>query len=134
MTGSKEGPSLHAMIKSAARALSTPARSGTMVTIVDIRRVASELGLPVTLKGDRAWILEELMRTAVDYGKLPELVESLKKLVRTRARRLEELARSYPSGVELVEDYIEASRRLESMLDDLKEVYIRYESIRGDRQ
>jgi hypothetical protein len=122
------------MVKAVTRTLTSPAKTGTLITIPDLRRIASRLDLPITIRNDRAWILEELMRIAIDYGKLPELVEELKTLIRVRAERLEELALEYPASRKLVEEHIESSRRALALLEDLKEVYYRFSSSGGEER
>jgi hypothetical protein len=75
----------------AARVLATPAKTGTLITIPDLAEVARRTGIPLATRGTREWIIEEMLRTAYDYGVLDRVCEELMKLIERRASRLKSL-------------------------------------------
>lgn len=69
--------SVHVAIKRVARRLARPARAGVYISIPDMVRVAGEIDVPLPVRQDREWVAEELLKAALDYGKLEEVCDAL---------------------------------------------------------
>lgn len=78
-------------LRGVAEFLLTPALSGTFLTRADIGRLGRRHEVPRGF-GDRATMLTNLLRSAVDLGQLPALLGSLDHLLGARARALAGLA------------------------------------------
>lgn len=117
----EEGGSVVAAIRRAARRLSRPARAGVYVSIPDMVKIAGAAGIPLAVRQDREWVAEELLKSALDYGKLDEVVQALIDLLRERIREARELAEEY-DAVELVEPYWNAVEETVGELERLREL------------
>ncbi len=125
---SGERPSLHMTVKMLARTLSTPVKAGTFITVLDIRRIASELGVPVAVREDRRRIIEEFLLASIDYGRFVEALERVRGLIVERRRRLEELTGLYRGSRGLVEEYLEACEEALRAIDEAVDLYRRFYS------
>ena len=73
--------------------LVTPASSGLFLSREDVRRIASRQRLPIGF-GSRAQALENLLRSAAEYGQLGQVVDDLGSLVTTARINCRQLADS----------------------------------------
>jgi predicted transcriptional regulator len=73
-------------------------------------------------------MVEELLKIAVDYGKLVDVVDKLKELIEDKRSQLEELLKLYPLAKPLYTDLIENTRSTLEKLEELKRVYVKYYS------
>lgn len=113
--------SVHVAIKRVARRLARPARAGVYISIPDMVRVAGEIDVPLPVRQDREWVAEELLKAALDYGKLEEVCDALISLIRERIAEAEELARTYAGAGDLLRPYIQTARETIEELERLKE-------------
>ncbi len=113
--------SVHVAIKRVARRLARPARAGVYISIPDMVRVAGEIDVPLPVRQDREWVAEELLKAALDYGKLREACDALISLVKERIAEAEELARTYAGAEDLLKPYIQAAHETIEELERLKE-------------
>lgn len=131
ITMSEEAPSLTLMVKSVARHLSNPYKTGVYISIPDLVLVARSLDLPIVVRDTREWMIEELMKIAIDYGKLKELVDSLEMLIRGKRRDLEKLLEQYPLAKPLYEEYFDNINKTLEKLEELKKIYVKYYKVHG---
>jgi hypothetical protein len=124
----EEAPSLILLIKSISKHLSTPYKTGVYISIPDLVAVARSVGIPVVIRDTREWMVEELLKIAVDYGKLVDVVDKLKELIEDKRSQLEELLKLYPLAKPLYTDLIENTRSTLEKLEELKRVYVKYYS------
>jgi hypothetical protein len=124
----EEAPSLTLLIKSVSKHLSTPYKTGVYISIPDLVAVARSVGIPVVIRDTREWMVEELLKIAVDYGKLVDVVDKLKELIEDKRSQLEELLKLYPLAKPLYTDLIENTRSTLEKLEELKRVYVKYYS------
>ncbi len=124
----EEAPSLTLLIKSVSKHLSTPYKTGVYISILDLVAVARSVGIPVVIRDTREWMVEELLKIAVDYGKLVDVVDKLKELIEDKRSQLEELLKLYPLAKPLYTDLIENTRSTLEKLEELKRVYVKYYS------
>ena len=124
----EEAPSLTLLIKSVSKHLSTPYKTGVYISIPDLVAVARGVDIPVVIRDTREWMVEELLKIAVDYGKLVDVVDKLKELIEDKRSQLEELLKLYPLAKPLYTDLIENTRSTLEKLEELKRVYVKYYS------
>jgi len=124
----EEAPSLTLLIKSVSKHLSTPYKTGVYISIPDLVAVARSVDIPVVIRDTREWMVEELLKIAVDYGKLVDVVDKLKELIEDKRSQLEELLKLYPLAKPLYTDLIENTRSTLEKLEELKRVYVKYYS------
>ncbi len=122
----EEAPSLTLLIKSISRHLSTPYKTGVYISIPDLITVARSLDIPVVIRDTREWMIEELFKIAVDYGKLGDLVDKLKEIIEDKILQIQELLKQYPLARPLYSDLIENSRKTIERLEELKRIYMKY--------
>lgn len=122
----EEAPSLTLLMKSVSRHLSTPYKTGVYISIPDLIKVARNLDLPVVVKDTREWMVEELFKIALDYGKLGELIDSLVELLNNKSSQIQELINQYPLAKPLYTDIVENTRKTIEKLKELKKIYIKY--------
>ena len=124
----EEAPSLTLLIKSVSKHLSTPYKTGVYISIPDLVAVARSVDIPVVIRDTREWMVEELLKIAVDHGKLVDVVDKLKELIEDKRSQLEELLKLYPLAKPLYTDLIENTRSTLEKLEELKRVYVKYYS------
>lgn len=126
MEKTEEAPSLTILIKSIARTMATPYKTGVYISIVDLIEIAKKTQLPVTIKESREWVLEELLKTAVDYDKMENVIEELKTMIESKINEFKKLLENYPQAANLYTEYFENANRALDKLRELKEIYIKY--------
>jgi hypothetical protein len=124
----EEAPSLTLLIRSISKHLSTPYKTGVYISIPDLIAVARSLDLPVVVRDTREWMVEELFKTSVDYGKLGMLVDRFKELIEDKRSQIEELLKQYPLAKPLYIDLLENTRKTIEKLEELKRIYTKYYS------
>ncbi|MDM7275848.1 MAG: hypothetical protein P3X22_007045 [Thermoprotei archaeon] len=92
----EEAPSLTILIKSIARTMATPYKTGVYISIVDLIEIAKKTQLPVTIKESREWVLEELLKTAVDYDKMENVIEELKTMIESKINEFKNSSKTIP--------------------------------------
>ncbi len=121
--GAEHRPTLITLIKMAARTLATPAKVGTLITIPDLVEVARRNNIPIAVRGTREWIIEELLKTAYDYGVLDKVCGDLIELVERRYRKLTELTRDLPDSGELYRWVRDGLSNVKRILGTLVDAY-----------
>jgi hypothetical protein len=82
----------------------------------------------VVVRDTREWMVEELFKTSVDYGKLGMLVDRFKELIEDKRSQIEELLKQYPLAKPLYIDLLENTRKTIEKLGELKRIYTKYYS------
>ncbi len=122
---SNHTPSPLTLIKMAARTLSKPYKTGTLISIPDLMDIARRNNIPIPLRGTREEIIEELLKVAYDYGVLENVCKDIIELVDKRYRKLSVLVKGLPEAYELynwVEKGVKNTRRILGLiLESLEE-------------
>ena len=108
------GPSLREI----AQLLTTPARSGMVLTKARIGELARTLGLPVGF-GEKSQMLMALFRAAADLETVPALVDALRGEVERWAARYQGWAAEYPASASIWADYGERLGGTRALLADM---------------
>jgi len=124
----EEAPSLTLLIKSVSKHLSTPYKTGVYISIPDLITVARSLDLPVVVRDTREWMVEELFKVAVDYGRLEELVDRLVELIKGKRAQIQELLDQYPLSKPLYTELADNTKKTIEKLEELKKIYVKYYS------
>lgn len=112
--------SLHVVIRRVARRLARPARAGVYISIPDMVRIAKAIDVPLPVRQDREWVVEELLKAALDYGRLGEACQAFIDLIRERMFEAEALVKTY-GAAELLEPYQRAASKTIEELERLRE-------------
>lgn len=115
--------SLHVTIRRVARRLARPAKAGVYISIPDLVKIAGAIDVPLPVRQDREWVAEELLKAALDYGRLDAACQALINLIRERIAEVEALAKTYTGAAELLESYLEAANETVEELEKLREKF-----------
>ncbi len=124
MSSLQERATLVTLLKSLAKRLAIPAKAGVYISVPDLRVIASKLDLPLTVREDRRWVIEELLKTAYDYEKLDVLCDELKRLILNRLEKLESIAAMYPASMKLLDDPRRSAEETIERIERLKKEYL----------
>jgi hypothetical protein len=113
-------------IRQLAKTMASPAKCGVYISVVDMYKIAEKLGIAAMPRNDRQWFFEEVMKTAFDAEKLPQLLEELRQLVKSRLEELSALMRQYPNAGRFLEWSLNRGQELLRRIDDVERAYKRF--------
>ena len=108
------GPSLAEL----GRQLTTPARSGFLLTKQQLGLLATELGLPLGF-GERAVMLANLFRAAAELRRLPELVARLQAETDRWEARYAAWAAEYPASAPIWQPWRKQLGETRAVLEEM---------------
>jgi hypothetical protein len=118
-------------IKQLAKTMASPAKCGVYISVADMYRIAERLGIAAMPRNDRQWFFEEVMKTAFDAEKLPQLLAELRQLVKSRLEELSALTRQYPRSGRFLEWSLNKGQELLRRIDDVERAYMRFLSYKA---
>jgi hypothetical protein len=118
-------------VRQLAKTMASPAKCGVYISAVDMYRIAEKLGIAAMPRNDRQWFFEEVMKTAFDAEKLPQLLEELRQLVKSRLEELSALTRQYPRSGRFLEWSLNKGQELLRRIDDVERAYMRFLSYKA---
>lgn len=113
-------------VRQLAKTMASPAKCGIYISAVDMYKVAERLGIAAMPRNDREWFFEEVMKTAFDAEKLPQLLAELRQLVKSRLEELSTLTRQYPNAGRFLEWSLKRGQELLKRIDDVEKTYRRF--------
>ena len=110
------GPSL----RQVAELLTTPARSGIVLTKARIGELAGSLGLPVGF-GEKSQMLMALFRAAADLETVPAVVDALRAEAERWEARYDGWASEFPASAPIWHDWHQRLARTRALLAEMAE-------------